>query len=225
MEYFMQGVHYLPWVGDRYGDGFRGPGQLQARKILILGESCYHYNQEDLEKNDGPDFTRDCIRTAIDRVDTGSPIFQNIEQAFLNEARQDGWAPSGGAAFWNSLAFYNFVQSPVLGGPRTPPTKAAFLASWAPFRIVLEALRPERVVVCGTSRLWPNMEPTPPTDRLHVHLESYRLEDGTNVPCLATYHPSSARYSWRKLHPILMAFFDDPQLAAALLKKNGELDE
>jgi len=52
---------------------------------------------------------------------------------------------------------------------------------------------------------------------LHGDVQAYRLTNGDAVWCLATVHPSSGRYSWSLLHPIIMAFLDDPQKTAAIM--------
>jgi hypothetical protein len=205
------GVVFLPWIGNEYRGGFNG------RRLLVLGES--HYDEWEGEQHQlDNDSTRECIREVIDR-DTGSAAFwKYLEQVLLNERRTDGWAPSGGKSLWNKLAFYNFVQSAVSGGPRIRPEWKLFEASRKPFRVVLEILRPERVLVCGKG-LWERMEEiTEEGDYLHDDVQAYRLTDGTKVWCLATVHPSSGRYSWSRLHRLITAFFNDPQEAVDTLR-------
>jgi hypothetical protein len=60
-------------------------------------------------------------------------------------------------------------------------------------------------------------EITSEEDYPHDDVQAYRLADGTKVWCLATVHPSSGRYSWSRLHRIVMAFLNDPQNAVELL--------
>jgi hypothetical protein len=54
-------------------------------------------------------------------------------------------------------------------------------------------------------------------DYLHDDVQAYRLQDGTRVWCLATVHPSSGRYSWERLHPVIMDFLDAPEKAVLRL--------
>ena len=206
-----QGVAFLPWIGKKYEEGFHG------RRLLVLGES--HYDEWEGEKHFlGSNFTRECIQEVIAR-DPGAVFWPRLEQALLNETRNNGWPPNGGPPLWDKLAFYNFVQSPISGGPRVRPSWKAFQESRRPFRSVLEQLRPDRVLVCG-KRLRNGMEPIPPgEDYLHGDVQAYRFADGTKVCYLATVHPSSGSYSWSRLHSVIMAFLKEPSDAVALLQK------
>lgn len=211
-RYFTEhGVVYLPWIGNHYEQGFNG------RQLLVLGES--HYDEWDGEKHAlPPEFTRSCIKEVVNREKDCAVFWRFIEQALLNESRDRGWAPGGGHPLWDRLSFYNFVQLPISGRARVRPRWELFEASRKPFRAVLEKIRPERVLVCGKG-LWEGMEEvTEAEDYLHDDIQAYRLDDGTKVWCLATVHPSSGRYSWAHLHPLIMAFFDNPNTAAKLLK-------
>lgn len=205
-----QGVAFLPWIGRKYGLGYCN------RRLLILGES--HYDEWEGERHIlRRDFTRKCVEEIIDRID-GSRFWKYIEQALLNEIRSDGWCQSGGMPLWERVAFYNFVQESVPGGPRKSPQRNAFQKSRQPFRAVLEQLRPDRVIVCG-KRLWKEMEEvTEDSDYLHDDIQAYRLKDGTKVWCLATVHPCSGRYSWKRVHGLAMVFLDEPKNAAELIK-------
>jgi hypothetical protein len=204
-----QGVRFLPWIGRKYEQGFSN------QRLLILGES--HYDKWNGERHVlNKNITRQCIQEVVDRKDC-SDFWKYIEQALLNEVRSDGWCLSGGMPFWGKVAFYNFVQEAIPGGPReAPPQKSLFQKSHAPFRIVLEQLRPDRVIVCG-KRLWRNMENRYDNDCYHNDVQAYRLIDGTKVWCLATVHPSSGRYSWKRVHCLVMKFLDQPESAAELL--------
>lgn len=212
-----QGVNFLPWIGKKYERGFGN------RRLLILGES--HYDKwEDKTHVLGKEFTRTCIGEVIDRK-SGSPFWKNIEQALLNEARSDGWCRSGGMPLWEKVAFYNFVQEAVRGGPRDRPQWSLFQKSHAPFRAVLEQLRPDRVIVCGKG-LWENMEEiTDDNDYLHDDVQAYRLRDGTKVWCLATVHPCSGRYSWKLVHRLVTEFLNQPENVARLLIGRFKISE
>lgn len=197
------GVNFLPWVGNDYKCGFSN------KRLLLLGES--HYNAWDEQEHQlGSAFTRECVKAVVSRDANSSNFWRYLEQALLGEERDNGWAASGGSAFWNKLAFYNFIQSPISGGPRCRPSWDMFRASHRAFRAVLEAIRPERVLVCGKG-LWEGMEEVAADeDYASDDVQAYRLNDGTRVWCLATVHPSSGRYSWRRIHDKVVAFIDDP---------------
>ncbi len=203
-----QGVQFLPWIGEKYKQGFC------SRRFLVLGES--HYDEWEGQKHClDHSFTRECVDKVVRREDCSS-FWKYIEQALVNEARSVGWCPSGGMPLWEKLAFYNFVQEPLPGGPRgVIPQRGLFQKSHAPFRIVLEQLRPDRVIVCG-KRLWRNMEDRDDND-CHDNVQAYRLRDGSQVWCLATAHPSSGSYSWKRVHRLIMEFLDRPEAASELI--------
>ena len=143
------GVVFLPWIGKNYEQG------LNDRRLLVLGES--HYDEWEGEKHTlGREFTRECIQEVVNRVN-GAGFWKYVEQALLNEQRENGWAPSGGSRLWERLSFYNFFQASVPGGPRARPDWNLIPESRKPFRVVLEQLRPDRVLVCGKG-LWESME-------------------------------------------------------------------
>jgi hypothetical protein len=182
------GVKYLPWIGEHYADGFHG------RRLLVLGESFFdQFNGEkhQLDSN----MTRDCVEETINREEGCAKFWHNVERALVGDKGIHGWPQSGGKPLWNRLAQYNFVQAPVDGGAQQSPTTKQFRDSWSPFRSVLDALRPERVWVCG-HRLWFHMEDTSEAEDVwHDFMQIYRLSDGTPVPLLTTYHPSSPPFN------------------------------
>ncbi len=205
-----KGVNFLPWIGKRYLGGFLG------RRLLVLGES--HYNEFNGCKNVlDCNITRDCVIETINR-ERGARFWPNVEQALLGESRVNHWAPSGGEPLWQRLAFYNFVQSPVDGGPGRSPTSKQFKDAWSPFLCVLEALRPERVWVCGKRHWWHMEDTTEKDDILHRFIQGYPLADGTPVWCLATNHASSPNFSWTDAHCLIKEFLNLPENARDLLQ-------
>lgn len=206
-------IYFLPWIGDQYEPGFCG------RRFLLLGES--HYACWDGQRHDlGPTSTRVGVTDVVTRQD-GARFYKNIEQALLNEERLNGWCPGGGPALWNHFAFYNYVQSPVLGPPRTRPSQQQFDDSLALFTAVLEALRPERVLVCG-KRLWGKMATT--QVQAHHDVQAYELSDRSRVWCLAIKLPSCGGFSWRRTHPLIKAFLREPQDAASMLVREARAE-
>jgi hypothetical protein len=212
-----EGVAFLPWIGEEYEKGWHG------RKVLVLGESHYStWTDADRERREhscGPTFTRECVDEVVRRVD-GARLFRSLEQALLNEERLDGWAPNGGSPLWSRLAFYNFVQSPVDGGARVSPTSRQFQESFGAFKAVIDAIAPQRVIVCGM-RLWGQMpSDILQSDNLHSRVQAYRLLSGQAVWCLAIHHPSSA-FSWKRWHGEIIEFLKSPEDAATLAARSG----
>src|SRR5579883_880864 len=202
------GVFFQPWVGERYEEGFCG------RRLLVLGESHYDTWEDEIHKL-GQTFTRGCVEEVLSR-EGGARLWKAVEQALLNEPLSSGWCTRGGEELWRQFAFYNFVQTPVSGNANSKPRDEQFNDSHSQFLAVLEELRPERVLVCGT-RLWSHMPPTPYDNgynRLYLHgrVQGYELADGTAVWCLVLNHPSRA-FSWRRWHPVITAFVENPARA------------
>lgn len=214
-EFAASGGFFLPWVGNRYSGGLRG------RRLLILGESHYRWEDDSRKITEPltPSLTRECVIGAIERGAQTIDFWKYIEQAFLNVERTE--MDANGADFWNSVAFYNFVQRDVGAGPRIPPAVEDFRLAQKPFRLVLQKLMPERIFVCG-KRLWGRMEETPLELRtIHDDVQGYYCDSVNVAWCFASVHPSSGRFSWRRIHPILTSFLDSPSLAAKLLSEDA----
>jgi hypothetical protein len=194
------GVVFLPWIGSTYSEGFRG------QKLLILGEAHYDWETRKQEVPNSAELTRFVL---IEQRSKGTwGFWGQIESACTGVARTTMNPPS---SFWDQVAFYNFIQEfPADTTARAKPSKEQFEAGRKPFRCVLEALRPGRVIVCGY-RLWSGMEEIPKEDRLNYDIQAYRLNDGFAVWCMATYHPSSGRYRPQELSPKIWQFLDAPQ--------------
>ena len=105
----MQHVFFKPWVGDNFPKG-----GLRSKKILILGESHYQWD-EDIPLTE--DLTIQCVREQIDGCFTKA-FWTNIVIALLNNR------PSleDKHRFWHSVAFYNYIQCSVGFGPRVQPS-------------------------------------------------------------------------------------------------------
>ena len=209
-ELLQAGVRFLPWIGNQYREGFNG------HRFMILGESFYSYwddNNHEIPNN----FAILCIQEVIERGDCAN-FWKTVEQAIVNEIRINGFTPNGGENLWNRLAFYNFVQCEINGGARLRPSIKDFRNSYDVFTKVLSYLEPSRVWICGHI-LWDTIkkienEKNIPNDCIHDRIKAYHLNNGTEVWCLRTVHPSSGSFSWRREHPVIMSFLDDPQQAA-----------
>src|SRR5271165_3112815 len=154
------------------------------------------------------------VRNRSDRAKSGAQFWKYLEQILLNEEREDGWVREGNIV-WPQVAFHNFVQVPVDGKLGDRPLKDHFEQSCAPFLKLIEELRPERILVCG-KQLWDRMPPTAAEDRLDYYIGVYPLSGGDKAWCLAIKHPAYG-CQWSKLHPIVMAFPEDPSKAAKML--------
>ena len=173
----MYEVNFQPFIGKNY--------HLQSPKILVLGESHYSGEGDDL----GKEFTDYVVRRYAKR-ETGErrPFFtiiaKIIDNQLNNETAKD---------LWDNVAFYNYVQVLVGKGPRERPTDEMFNKSNEAFRQVITELKPDIVVVLGR--------------RLSSHLDYYK--DSFNsflsetILCKWT-HPSTPKYF--KAHEAIECF-------------------
>jgi len=125
-----------PWIGQKYWtDGLRGV------RVLILGES--HYGTEGTEKRS---FTTDIVREwgqekRLRFFTITQQLFQDIGSSLPSDAQR--------VEFWDSVAFYNFIQSFVGEEARISPTHAMWRAASDAFLATVSELRPQLIVVLG----------------------------------------------------------------------------
>lgn len=192
-------VHFLPWVGENYKKGICG------RRVLVLGESHYCAKPED----DTPYITREVI---ADLLDLGSEheayknTYTKFERALAGKVLD--W--HGKSELWNSVIFYNFVQTP-MSGPRKSPSVKEFQDSFAAFFKVLEQYHPDCVIAWG-KRLYDHLPPSGHQgktvllpDGTSLETWVYVLSDGKSVGVLPIQHPSSG-FSWDFWHEAIMGF-------------------
>lgn len=179
---------FLPWkpTGDPRFNGLR---------LLIVGES--HYDEgEPPPAEQVSSFTSEIVTRWGANAEGYTRFFGNIYATFNDDGAH--WSSDEFKRFWNSVYFYNYVQSFVEGNARVRPTAEQFSESADAFHAVLDELKPEGIVVVGQT-IWDSM-----SDRGAKLVE--RDEDGLGSiyryeynggTCLAghTHHPSSIGYS------------------------------
>jgi hypothetical protein len=179
----MSGIFFKPWKGKRYESN-----QLFGKRILVLGESHYEWD-ENIPLY--PDLTIDCIREQAEGIHT-SQFWTNIAVAFLNKRPSQEEKKE----FWDSIAFYNYVQKSVGFGPRVRPTEDMWRISEQGFVEVLAKLLPKVVIVLGYA-LWqhlpelggrngPKIIGSEQTDTWH-----YPLPNAESCLAYAIRHPSA----------------------------------
>ena len=136
-----EGVGFHPWIGERYCTG----GRFGVR-VLVLGES--HYGEAGKET---VDMTKEVVASYTQRAITGQGERLRFFTVIANILRgQRGWIDDEELArVFQDIAFYNFVQSFVGDGPRGDPTFRQWVDAQAPLKTVLQALRPDAVLVLG----------------------------------------------------------------------------
>jgi hypothetical protein len=202
-----QHIYFAPWRGAEYDKG-----GLLGRKVLIVGES--HYDEWDEDDGRGMvkhelsrSFTQECVQEIVDG-EKGARYWNTVRNRLGGAAHEV--QPS--STFWNKVAFYNLIQSPVEGGPRRRPTYQQWIAAAPALIEAIAMLRPDRVVFTGL-HLWWHVPPrdeklrdiTIEGDERKIPLETFIMADGKRVFVTRTAHPSSSQFE-RWLTPLLHEF-------------------
>ena len=135
-------IKFKPWVGERYKKR-----DLFGLKILLLGES--HYVVSDKEKED---FTIEVVKRL--GQDERYRFFTITAMFLLGKKAGERISNEERKAFWERVAFYNYVQDLVDKCPRKRPTAQMWHDAKKPFLTVCEELKPELIVVLGKELCW-----------------------------------------------------------------------
>jgi hypothetical protein len=135
MEFSSQ-IRLLPWIGNEYGK--------TDPKILILGESIYERPTRQ--------FVLNMIQPIRDGTNPPGAFFTKVQTCYSNAHHWDvdfkGDYFVNTRRFWDSVAFYEYVQEPMAElGVR--PSKQLWDLAKGPFLEVLEKLKPDVVVALG----------------------------------------------------------------------------
>lgn len=205
----MNNIYFQPWIGAEYKKGWNG------LRTLVMGESHYEWEEAQSLKST---LTIDCID---DQINGGNSkqFWTNIAVAFM------GHVPtiSEKRSFWNSVAFYNFIQESVGFGSRVRPTPDMWKNARVPFSKILETHRPQFLVVMG-KQVWnslpelngyygPSIDGAP-TPRTWI----YPISESENCLVFPLRHPS-AGFSGSKFHPYLLRAHIAAQSLTAVPKK------
>lgn len=191
----MKNVKFKPWVGKNYQNG-----NEFGKKILVIGESHYCEDCEDVNESDCSDFTQKLIQTLVDgKTASWTGTFRKFERSLVGHET----TPEESARIWNSLAFYNYLQTAV-PGPRKSGTPEDYDKSEDAFYEVLNTLQPDAIIVWGVTRMWDNMPSRgwKKGDEIEVDGHplkqgSYTLDNGHEIKAIWINHPSSG-YSWER---------------------------
>ncbi|WP_122847620.1 hypothetical protein [Pseudomonas viridiflava] len=173
-------IRFAPWVGSQYAEGFCG------LRILLVCES--HYGDK---KHERPTATPEIVKAlALGEKHpkaTGKlrrhPHFTKIMSAVKN-ARKSFSNPQK-KEFWNSVAYYNFLQE-FMRDTRAHPTKDAWGRGGSAFTEVLDVLAPD-LIVCFSAR------------------NGGRIRSlAGSVPVAVVNHPSS-RFAYSRVNPVIAA--------------------
>jgi hypothetical protein len=126
-----------PWIGSQYrSEGLRGV------RILILGES--HYGDIGTES---ATFTTEVVKEWGQKK--RHRFFTVTQKLVAGIGKGESVTDEQRAAFWEQVAFYNFVQAFPGPQPRTRPTKEDWADAAPVFLATMADLKPQVVVVLG----------------------------------------------------------------------------
>jgi hypothetical protein len=196
----MKNVFFYPHVGKNYETkGFNG------LKLLILGES--HYCGDECEvcgklpDNECSKFTEEVLNRYFDYKKGNVPhenwmtTFTRFTNVLLEEQADNVTVLD----FWDSVIFYNYVQSSTKG-PRIPPTSRQFDESKDAFIEVLENYKPHLILVWG-NRLWENLPDTGLWGKENIlnnendHFYYYEVGN-KRIPAYRVCHPSTHHFNY-----------------------------
>jgi len=196
----MKNVFFYPRIGENYKTtGFNG------LKLLILGES--HYCGEKCEvcgkqsNKNCSDFTIGVLNRYFDykKGNGGHEDWMRTFTRFTNVLFGEQVDNKTLIDFWDSVIFYNYVQSST-EGPRTPPSNEQFSDSNDAFIEVLEEFKPDLILVWG-ERLWDKLPDSGRQgeenilDNANGRFYYYKVGD-REIPAYGIYHPSSRYFSY-----------------------------
>jgi hypothetical protein len=172
---------FAPWLGSNYS----------ATRLLLLGESCYSWDENGVRRSPSPRHSIEIVERAIEDFEHSSGFMKTLSRAITNKEK-----PSRERLdhCWNQLAFTNFVPRS-LDGPRERPSVELWKQAREEFPQILDRLKPTRVIVLG-KQMWANMPETSVT--FNDDVQGYSLPMGETCYCWAVYHPARG-LSWQTL--------------------------
>ena len=206
-------AYFEPWIGKNYSSG-----GIFKYKILAVGESHYcgefacPYKSKcgvlgGKIKPKCHRFTDRTINIYLDSNGHGCGGWGRTYKKFTKVLTGGRESSFGLRDVWNSIAFYNFIQSAVLTGPRIPfQNKEVFEDCIDIFNSVVSELRPDFIVVWG-DKTWQTLKNSSETKHL-------RFLDNDQVPIrrdseplvLMITHPASSKFKYDSLTPLFSGF-------------------
>lgn len=186
----MDRPYFEPWVGRNYKNG-----GIFGKKILALGDSHYCDSCVDCGVAGGvsciPDFTKEVISDYLDGYygkqgwPTTMKKFERLISGNENTERSDA------IAIWNSISFYNFLQTANNSNARVPYYGEYYEKSLPYFWTVLDELSPDIVIVWG-KKVWGYL---PIEGWVYEPVEGYNeigyyVRNEKKITFIDIYHPS-----------------------------------
>lgn len=136
---------FAPWVGPRYESG-----AVDGLRLLVLGESLYG-RHESVERD------RSLTHRVVEDHLRGRPRHRFVSTVAAVVAGVRPGDTNGEGAFWNAVAFHNYVQEYAGERARQRPREEAWAQGAPALREVLAELQPDLILVCGRA-LWEHLK-------------------------------------------------------------------
>jgi hypothetical protein len=179
---------WVPWQGVNY----------PARRLLLLGESCYSWRENGELIHPEPHHPVNLAEWAMAEPDTPIRFLRKLTRALCGVE-----APSAEQTqiAWQSIAFTNYVPVAVGEGHAANPTVALWAQAASELPDVLNLLKPRLVIVLGRE-MWNRMPETQVI--LGDYVQGYTLENGETAMCHVIAHPSRGP-SWTEYAAFIQA--------------------
>ena len=129
-----------PWIGENYNESGLG-----GVRVALLGEA--HYGTPDRQTSD---FTYWCINN-LAKVERGHAFFTKVAKLFIDVEPGVPLSLEQKCAFWDSVAFTNYVQSFPSGKARVRPSAEMWSHAAECLPATLAELDADFVLVLGKS--------------------------------------------------------------------------
>ena len=183
-----------PFIGSNYNSN-----GLNGRKILILGESSWH-------PGDAPaDISKHTQNLANDAIgyDNGKGYW-NTGRFYTRSARIFGFNArnySQRDEFWNSVAYYNFLQV-ILSRPKIKPSPEQWQKGEIPFLETLDELTPD-YIISFSQRMWKYLPKENEADIPNKYgIFAKKAQIGSSV-VLGFKHTASFGFKWEQVKEIV----------------------
>jgi len=196
----MKNVFFEPRVGANYES--KG---LNGQKLLVLGES--HYCKKgctdcgNSTHTECRNFTKDVFAEYLDYKNGNGEFdyWMKTYTKFSNILFEKKLDIDELEEFWDSVIFYNYVQS-ATEEMRVSPSEEQFERSLDAFIEVLEEYKPDLIIVWG-ARLWEMLPDIGRKGEENVldngNGQFYYFKVGDKeIPAYSIYHPSSSSFSY-----------------------------
>ncbi len=132
---------WLPWLGENYFNS--------KTKMLIVGESHYYNpiseNDYSFKKHESIDFTQIVVKEIAIKRDLKDKRSATMYENFYRSIKTEGQSRE---EYWNSVAFYNFIQQP-MHSIKQRPSQEMIAKAWSSFKSVVDILQPDVVIFIG----------------------------------------------------------------------------